>query len=146
MDNPGEYWLTVTNQFGCEASDTINLTISSVQVMPGTNTIVTVFPNPADQWITVNIEPKQPALFAIELVSPSGQKVYSHTMEQDQSFTHRIDVTHYAPGVYILRVSSGGEWITVKLVLNRSTGKNSYKGVASNYCRPFFFLRLNIPT
>ena len=119
VDNPGEYWLTVTNSYGCEASDTITLTISSVQVIPGTNTVVTVFPNPADQWITVRVEPRSPAKFVIELISPSGQRVYSHSLEQNQQFDHRIDVNSFASGVYILRVSSGGKWITVRLVIQR---------------------------
>ncbi|MDD3568480.1 MAG: T9SS type A sorting domain-containing protein, partial [Bacteroidales bacterium] len=119
VDNPGEYWLTVTNSYGCEASDTITLTISSVQVIPGTNTVVTVFPNPSDQWITVRVEPRSPAKFVIELISPSGQRVYSHSIEQNQQFDHRIDVNSFASGVYILRVSSGGKWITVRLVIQR---------------------------
>jgi len=119
VDNPGEYWLTVTNSYGCETSDTITLTISSVQVIPGTNTVVTVFPNPADQWITVRVEPRSPAKFVIELISPSGQRVYSHNLEQNQQFDHRIDVNSFASGVYILRVSSGGKWITVRLVIQR---------------------------
>lgn len=119
VNTPGEYWLTVTNDYGCEASDTITLTVTSVQVIPGTSTVVSVFPNPADQWITVNIEAKVLAKFRIELISPSGQKVYSHTTEQNQSFTHRIDVTQFASGVYILRVLSGEEWIIVRLVIQR---------------------------
>lgn len=119
VDNPGEYWLTVTNSYGCEASDTITLTISSVQVIPGSNTVVTVFPNPADQWITVRVEPQTPAKYVIELISPSGQRVYSYSTEQAQQFDHRIDVNNFASGVYILRVSSGGGWITVRLVIQR---------------------------
>ncbi len=119
VDNPGEYWLTVTNDYGCEASDTITLTVTSVQVIPGTNTVVSVFPNPADQWISVSVEAEVRAKFIIELVSPSGQKVYSHTTEQNQSFTHRIDVTPFASGVYIIRVLSGDEWITVRLAIQR---------------------------
>ncbi|MFA5649229.1 MAG: T9SS type A sorting domain-containing protein [Bacteroidales bacterium] len=119
VDSPGSYWLTVTNEFGCQASDTVVLTLTSVHQIPGSGTVVTVYPNPADQWITINIEPKLPALFTIELISQAGQVVYSKNITQNQPFTHRVDVNKFTPGVYLLRVSSGGEWVTVKVVIQR---------------------------
>ncbi|MDY0201970.1 MAG: T9SS type A sorting domain-containing protein, partial [Tenuifilaceae bacterium] len=119
VDSPGSYWLTVTNEFGCQASDTVVLTLTSVHQIPGSGTVVTVYPNPADQWITINVEPRQPALFTVELISQAGQVVYSKNITQNQPFTHRVDVNKFTPGVYLLRVSSGGEWVTVKVVIQR---------------------------
>jgi hypothetical protein len=79
--------------------------------------VVTVYPNPADQWITINVEPRQPALFTIELISQAGQLVYSENIKQNQPFTHRVDVSKFVQGVYLLRVSSDGEWVTVKVII-----------------------------
>ncbi|MDY0348855.1 MAG: T9SS type A sorting domain-containing protein [Tenuifilaceae bacterium] len=117
VDEPGEYWLTVTNEYGCQASDTVVLVLSSVYKIPGSGTVVTVYPNPADQWITINVEPRQPALFTIELISQAGQLVYSENIKQNQPFTHRVDVSKFVQGVYLLRVSSDGEWVTVKVII-----------------------------
>ncbi|MDX9848572.1 MAG: T9SS type A sorting domain-containing protein [Tenuifilaceae bacterium] len=119
VDEPGTYSLTVTNQFGCSATDEIVITASWIEEIPGTGTVVSVFPNPANSYISVEIQPQKPATFAIELISPSGQRVYSKSLTKDQPFTHQVDVSGFTAGLYLLRVSSGGLWISVKLVIQR---------------------------
>ncbi len=119
VDEPGTYSLTVTNPFGCSATDEVVITASWVEEIPGTGTVVSVFPNPANSFISVDIQPQKPANFVVELISPSGQRVYSKSLSKDQPFTHQVDVSGFTPGMYLLRVSSGGQWISVKLVIQR---------------------------
>jgi hypothetical protein len=110
----------VTNPTGCWASDTIYLDYESwVQEIPGTGSIVSVFPNPVKDRLTVEIQPRIPGEFNIELLSPLGQRVYQRKRYSDQIFTHEIDVSSFPPGMHILRVAIDGKWVMVKVIIER---------------------------
>lgn len=118
--DPGTYWIVVTNTYGCTATDTIYLDYESfVQEIPGTGSIVSVFPNPVKNRLMVDIQPKVPGDFIIEFVSPLGQRIYQRKRFVDQPFTHEIDVSTFPPGMYVLRVSSGGKWVTLKVIVEK---------------------------
>lgn len=115
----GKYWLTVTNTFGCSASDTIYLYLTSIQEIPGTGSVVTVFPNPVKERLTLNIAPQKPGEYFIEMISPTGQRVYYKKVVSDAEFTREIDVSSYSAGLYLLRVAMDGKWVVVRIVIDK---------------------------
>jgi hypothetical protein len=113
----GKYWLRVTNTYGCSASDSIYLHDGTwINEIPGTGATVRIYPNPVDEWLIVQVETDKPGEFAMELFSPLGQKVIHQTRKAEQSFVKEINVGSFAPGIYLLRVSTQGKWITVRIV------------------------------
>ena len=115
----GKYWLTVTNTFGCSASDTIYLYLTSIQEIPGTGSIVSVFPNPVKDRLLVEVKPSKPGEFFIEMISPIGQRIYHHKVFSETEFTREIDVSGYSPGLYLLRVAVDGKWVVVRVVIEK---------------------------
>jgi aminopeptidase YwaD len=108
----------VTNSFGCTASDTINLTDGSwVHEIPGKGSIK-VYPNPVRDILTVEVDASENNKFNVEVISPIGQKVHHEIIDTYQKSTAEINVQHYSPGIYLLRVSSQGKWITLKVIIN----------------------------
>lgn len=114
----GKYWLRVTNSFGCSASDTIYLTSGTwVHEIPGMGNIK-VYPNPVSDVLTVEVDGLSEMEFNVELISPIGQKVHHCIINTYQKSTAEINVQRYPPGIYLLRVSSQGKWIVLKLIIN----------------------------
>ncbi|MDD2550326.1 MAG: T9SS type A sorting domain-containing protein [Bacteroidales bacterium] len=114
----GSYWIVVTNSFGCTASDTIYLTDGSwVHEIPGKGSIK-VYPNPVRDILTVEVDAIENNKFNVEVISPIGQKVHHEIIDTYQKSTAEINVQHYSPGIYLLRVSSQGKWITLKVIIN----------------------------
>jgi hypothetical protein len=116
----GTYWLTVTNTHGCSASDTIYLHSGNwIDIIPGTETIVSVYPNPVRGILTVDIAPNSPGEFVIELFSAQGQRLYHQKLQRSESFTKEINMSGYIPGIYLLKISTNGKGITTKIMVER---------------------------
>ncbi|MFP4556408.1 MAG: T9SS type A sorting domain-containing protein [Bacteroidales bacterium] len=116
----GEYWLQVTNSYGCTASDTVYVDFGNwTQQIPGTNTIVSVYPNPVNEKLTVRINPQRPSNIEMQLVSPVGQTVFQKKEWLDGLTTIQLNVTNLSPGVYLLRVMVDGGWAVTRVVVGR---------------------------
>jgi hypothetical protein len=114
----GKYWLTVTNSYGCSASDTIYITDATwVHQIPGMGSIK-VYPNPVSDVLTVEVDAPSNMEFNVELVSPVGQKLHHCVINTSHKSTAEINVQSYLPGIYLLRVSSQGKWTVLKLIIN----------------------------
>jgi len=116
----GKYWLTVTNSYGCSSSDTIYLHDGNwVDIIPGTETLVKVYPNPVRSTLTIEVIPQKPGEFTIELYSYQGQRLFHSRNHQINTFVKEINMDSYIPGIYLLKVSFNGRWLTTKIVVDR---------------------------
>jgi hypothetical protein len=118
--NTGTYWLRVTNTVGCSASDTIYLHDGTwTEEIPGTSTVVSVYPNPASQWISVDVETVKPTDITIELIAPNGVRVERIKELSNGMLNQKIDISQFSPGIYLLRVIDGSKYITLKVAIMR---------------------------
>jgi len=116
---PGEYWIRVTNEYGCSASDTIILSDgSSVHEIPGTGSSVNIYPNPVSDVLTIEVDALGNKEFVVELISPIGQLLHNSTINTFERTVGEINVQRYPSGIYLLRVSSQGKWVTLKIVID----------------------------
>lgn len=116
----GTYWLTVTNSYGCSASDTIYLYEGNwINIIPGSETLVKVYPNPVQKVLSVEVFPQQYGTFTFEIFSSLGGKLYHSKTQQGSQFVEEITMEGFSPGVYLLKVSNGGRWVTTRIVVNR---------------------------
>ncbi|MFH0756168.1 MAG: T9SS type A sorting domain-containing protein [Bacteroidota bacterium] len=92
--------------------DTIcNGTCDETGIDENVTTGISIYPNPANDLLTIETEKSGP--HSIEITSLNGQLVYSATMEGD---THRIDMTPFSKGAYIIRIMSE-ETVTTRKVI-----------------------------
>jgi hypothetical protein len=116
----GKYWLEVTNSYGCSSSDTIYLHDGNwVDVIPGTETLVKVYPNPVRNTLSIEVIPQKPGEFTFELFSSQGQRLFHSKNHQINTFIKEINMDSYIPGIYLLKVSFNGRWLTTKIVVDR---------------------------
>lgn len=117
----GTFWVQVTNSYGCTASDTVYVDFDGTwtQQIPGTNTIVSVYPNPVNEKLTVQIDSQKPSNTEVQLISPVGQTIYQKKEWIEGLTTIQLDVTNFTPGVYLLRVMVDGGWTVTRVVVDK---------------------------
>ena len=63
-----------------------------------------IYPNPANDFITVESAEKEDALTKIKMTDTRGQVVYTKELQQEQNT--RIDISDFAEGIYFLEVQT----------------------------------------
>jgi|GEM_PF-1519996 Fibronectin type III domain. len=94
-----------------EFSDTVELSLSSLDNVSETNQGITMYPMPVSK--TLNIDFTYPNFGTTILVNQEGQ-----TIKQWQTLPHSIDVSHLAKGVYYLRIKTPETLIQKKVIVN----------------------------
>lgn len=111
--NPGTYSLTVTNDYGCPASDTIVVSIAT-----GIKNIaelgISIFPNPAKEKIFLASKGKPFTKGVVELFNVLGQAVKTVNVPSGQQI--EIDITDLPDGYYFL-LFSGKEYQLAEKIL-----------------------------
>lgn len=116
----GKYWLTVTDANGCTASDTVVIHWpDDVAIIPGTNTKVSIYPNPTNSQLNVDIESDQIAIYTVELINPQGMVVKHLQSIPTIKMTDNFNVEGLTPGIYLLRISTAKGSAVFKVIVNR---------------------------
>lgn len=101
---------TIQLGYGIPNFETVIQTLYTNEV--GNVTTIQVFPNPAKAIVQINL-PAETQNATITLGSLVGKtiKVYTNTTSSQQ-----VDVSQLAAGMYLLRIETGGETITKKII------------------------------
>ena len=106
----GEYlvWVTVNNG-ECETTDTITVTVgtcTSVEEMTAME--IQLYPNPVRDEATFTVAGYEGEI-SYSVVDISGREMTFETVSVDNESVHTVDVSTLAPGVYVLRITTGTE-------------------------------------
>jgi Zn-dependent M28 family amino/carboxypeptidase len=79
-----------------------------------------VFPNPGHDRVTVNYQTAVSSYVIIELVSPSGQRVFirNEGRRDKGSYSLQLPVSQLSPGVYILNLRTAKDHVSVKMMIS----------------------------
>lgn len=79
---------------------------------------VKIYPNPAAGAFTVQFECNTTAAFRIAMYDMVGNEVFSNTYHREAGiYSRHFDTNGYEPGVYLMRISCGGETSTHKVII-----------------------------
>lgn len=99
---------------GCVNSDTTQIEVfNCTSLIELENNIESIFPNPANNFVTINFTNKK--LRTAEIVEISGKLVYQTTIS---SLSHEIPLKNFSPGIYVLKITEGDKTRHFKLVKN----------------------------
>jgi subtilisin-like proprotein convertase family protein len=115
----GTYTVTLVAENSC-GSDTTMQMITIFTTGIGTNGAATmqVSPNPSEGTFILSIENADLSTLNIEVTDMQGKLVYSAKEENiTSSFRSQIDLHTAAKGIYYLRLNTGSEMITKKIVI-----------------------------
>ncbi len=110
------YTVTVTNTFGCTASDNV---VVNVVICPGTDEPalrnVSVFPNPTSGALTVQFAELPSKTTHLTVVNAVGQVVLAKQQVADLNTS--LDLSNLPKGLYLLRLQSGTSIRSVRVVV-----------------------------
>lgn len=111
----GNYTVKVTNNFGCSAtSSPFNYIKSGIQIVKTANLFI-IYPNPASNTITIELDGNQQAT-VFELSDALGRTL--QTINLNNNIT-TLNISNLPIGVYAASIIRDGKRITKKLVINR---------------------------
>ncbi len=113
----GDYELTVTNLYGC--SQTVNIPVGflvSTDEAPERISAVSLVPNPTTDVALVRVFLREASEVRLTVFDPLGRPVVNYDGAYANTFEQRIDLTGYPAGLYFVRVRSGAEERTLRLL------------------------------
>lgn len=88
--------------------------VPSIHIAPSSVNRIVLYPNPVGATLSVSLENCDGSQGSIELYTLQGKQLYQTL--QEVAFPHQVNVSSYAPGVYFVKVVSGGKCFTQKVV------------------------------
>ncbi len=111
----GEYWVLVTNQFECEGTDTVRVTITAITGYIAIGR-VNIYPNPSRGEFTLELESVVSEDIIVEIYNTWGQMVYKREYIKVAAIFDRFG--HLGgKGVFNLRVIKGNTARNFKVVI-----------------------------
>lgn len=117
---PGTYSVLVTDGYGCQNLDAINVNYISCQPdgpafhYRGAN--ASVFPNPVRDYTTVSIDNSDLEVVSIHLMNLMGEIIWTSNTPGEKMVRREIDMRNLSPGIYILDISGTGGHSGIRMV------------------------------
>lgn len=113
--------LTVSDAEGCTKTYTQNVeVVVNIGVQPNNAPLVEellqVAPNPTQDWVQVYYPSAGGQTLSLQLTDLAGRVVYTHTQATHHEFSHSISLAHLPAGMYVLKLQTGSQLLTKKIV------------------------------
>ncbi|MBS3806239.1 MAG: T9SS type A sorting domain-containing protein [Bacteroidales bacterium] len=117
VQQPGTYSLTVFNQYGCSDYDEIVVTdATDIDLSAHAGYSATIYPNPAQEYLIVELEAEGIKSFTLRLVSTQGHLVQNRKASLENGRI-RLDTRNLARGIYYLTIATDQHLQTRKVII-----------------------------
>ena len=114
--------VTETDKYGCtsnQASKSVNIQKSGAIQSLSDKGFLKLFPNPAQNRVSFDLEGVKPGMYKLSLINTLGQIKYENEWFQSDTYLNQtIDVSGLAKGVYSLKISNPFGEISSVLIKN----------------------------
>jgi hypothetical protein len=114
VQQPGLYWVTVADEYGCYSSDSVFI-YGGLQKFPGK---IKIYPNPVSDILHILVEMESASDFRIMMFDLVNRLIYREDFKDVRMADKEIDVARLAAGTYIMQVISGQSRHTSLIVVN----------------------------
>ncbi len=116
----GEYEVVITDSNGCIInSQTIVIERITATIGPVLANYIDVLPNPTSGKLFVQFDLPESRLINLSVLSITGQQIINTENETISSKNYELDLSDFANGVYILKISSKEGVYTEKIILEK---------------------------
>ncbi|MEY1638461.1 T9SS type A sorting domain-containing protein [Tenuifilum osseticum] len=114
-----KFWVTVTNEFGCAATDTAVIKIALPNSLPTDKMYsISIYPNPTTGNFSIKITGFEPGRYKLEFYNAIGNKVRSRDITIENTETDITDNMERLPkGLYYIRFGNSKKYLIRKLIL-----------------------------
>ena len=113
---PGEYWVEVTNNFGCIGIGKIKVIISTGFETIETDKELLVYPNPNNRRFTVSFVSEEKEHLEIKVLNGLGETVYTRDIPNFKGIIkEQVDLSKFPAGIYFVNVMEGNRTKNVKV-------------------------------
>ncbi|MBI9066309.1 MAG: PKD domain-containing protein [Salinivirgaceae bacterium] len=111
----GEYWVVVTNNKGCSASDTVTITITGIYDNISKN--IAVYPNPNNGKFWLVYEFNSTTHPVVEIINITGETVWRNEKMDHVGHKNLIEIDNLNKGIYYVKVLDGEKMGTLRFVV-----------------------------
>ena len=116
--SPGTYSVTISDKFeACDQVLTVEVTSASSVEDIAALTSFSLTPNPAATVSVLNATFSQPVELNVNVISIDGKVVKSFNFENATVVNHSMDLSSFADGIYLVKMSVGAQVRTQRLVV-----------------------------
>jgi len=114
-----KFWVLVTNEFGCSASDTAVVKIALPNSLPTSKMYsISIYPNPTSGNFNIKITGFEPGRYSLEFYNTIGNKIKTREITVENSETDVTDNIERLPkGLYYVKFGNSKKYIIRKLVV-----------------------------
>jgi len=117
VQEPGTYSLTVFNQYGCSDYDEIVVTdATDIDLSAHAGYSAAIYPNPAQEYLIIELEAEGIKSFTLRLVSTQGHLVQNRKVSLENGRL-RLDTRSLARGIYYLTIATEQHLQTRKVII-----------------------------
>ncbi|MBL4669940.1 MAG: T9SS type A sorting domain-containing protein [Flavobacteriales bacterium] len=114
--NNGDYYVQVTDSFGCKnTSDTVSIIILGIENV--INNVATIYPNPTSG--TINIKLKATNVTSVIIINLLGEVLLEQKVEEGVIDNLKFNISGFSEGVYYVKLKTSQKNYLQKLILLR---------------------------
>jgi hypothetical protein len=118
LTNNTTYGVTITDANGCTNDTSVTVVIVGIENVPNLNGL-SMFPNPADATVFVELDLAQRSDVLIRVVNAIGQTVLENQLGATESRRVELNTENLSTGVYMVQFVIDGQMVTEKLVVDK---------------------------
>ncbi|WP_080055167.1 RICIN domain-containing protein [Spirosoma aerolatum] len=81
---------------------------------------LTLFPNPAKEYLDIDVSIAEPTVLRMEVYNTVGQKVHTDNVSLEKSTIHRMSLPNLPNGIYVIQVKAGFKWqLTRRFIISQ---------------------------
>ena len=119
MTDGAQYTFSITDDAATQGENRFELTTTQASEIQkiATQLSVSMSPNPATNNVTISFSAATSAATSIHLINAAGEILMSKNEGLQQSGKISLDLSKYAPGIYLIETTSGTEKTTQRLII-----------------------------
>ncbi|MEL6592795.1 MAG: T9SS type A sorting domain-containing protein, partial [Bacteroidota bacterium] len=121
----GDYIAAITDFNGCVLTDTITVEVLGAgcggnigDELAAGITNLNLFPNPASQNATLELDLDRPEAISLRLYNLHGQMMQTQELPVRQNVSHDLDLSSLAAGMYLLEIETSRGRVSQRLVID----------------------------
>ena len=117
--NNGKFYITLNSTLnGCSAQkiDSVNIIATALQNNISFVDKISVYPNPTENYIRIELNAKKTSTFNITLISVDGKIILNKEYKNTSVINDELDLKNQSTGIYLLQIKSENEQATYQVI------------------------------